>query len=138
LARIMAEKGMNQVQLAKKSGIKQPLISHYINESKWAKYPSLKTLIVLGHALHCSLEDLVGTDTLNAPDKKLLTTSVNEIEITENGKKLIEGYKTLSQTDKEKIGELIEMYAERAAKKAKSHSKDESHSRKDVKGNKKT
>ncbi len=44
---IMLKKGMNQKELAEKAGIKRPLISYYLNESKFAKYPSLKTLIAL-------------------------------------------------------------------------------------------
>ena len=60
LAKIMADRGVNQVELAKKSGIKQQLISSYIKESRYAKFPSLKNLIALAKALKCSLDELTG------------------------------------------------------------------------------
>jgi len=66
LARLMAEKGVSQVALAKRSGIKQPLISHYLHESKHAKFPSLKNLIALARALRCSLDELVGIEDIRA------------------------------------------------------------------------
>lgn len=125
LRRLMEIYGLNQVELAQKSGVEQSLISKHLSGHPDVQTPSLKTLIALAHALHCSLEDLVGQDILSAPDKKLLTTPVNQIEIGEKGKKLIEGYRMLSDADKEKIAELVELYAERAARKSDSQNKEE-------------
>ena len=69
----MLEKGMSQVDLAKKSGIKQPLISNYLNESKSAKMPSLQTLVTLAGALHCTPNDLLGWPAEKPfPDRSLL------------------------------------------------------------------
>ena len=126
LRKLMAIYGLNQVELAKKSGVEQSLISKHLAGHPDVRAPSLKTLIAIAHALHCSLEDLVGRDTLTAPDKKLLTTPVDQIEVGEKGKKLIEGYRRLSDADKEKIAELVELYAERAARKSESQDKGDS------------
>lgn len=60
LLRIMKDRGLNQVELAKKSGIKQQLISSYLRESKVARVPSLKSLLRLADALGCSLDELTG------------------------------------------------------------------------------
>ena len=56
----MTEKNVNQVELAKRSGISQGLISSYIRGGRAAKEPSLRNLLALQRALHCSLEELTG------------------------------------------------------------------------------
>lgn len=60
LRRVMQTKGMTQVALARRSGIKQQLISSYIRKSKMARYPSLKNLMRLAKALECPVDDLLG------------------------------------------------------------------------------
>jgi len=60
LARLMAQHGLTQSELAKKTGLSQPRISNYIHESDHAKFPSFKNLISLAEALRCSLDELVG------------------------------------------------------------------------------
>lgn len=60
LATLMAERGLNQVELSKRSGVSQQLISSYLREGKQAKGPSLQNLMALARGLHCSLEELTG------------------------------------------------------------------------------
>lgn len=63
LLRVMQSRGMTQVALAKKSGIKQQLISSYIRKSKMAQYPSLRNLMRLAKALECTVDELLGLST---------------------------------------------------------------------------
>ena len=57
----MAKKSLNQVELARISGVKQQYISRYLNENSQGKYPrDIKTLLSLCQALDCNLYDLTG------------------------------------------------------------------------------
>ena len=60
LLRITKSRGMTQVALAKRSGIKPQLISSYVRKSKMAQYPSLRNLVRLAKALECPADDLLG------------------------------------------------------------------------------
>ena len=61
LRNLMKKAGLNQVQLAKTSGVKQQYISRYLNENVEGKLPrSLETLVSLCKALNCSLFELTG------------------------------------------------------------------------------
>ena len=60
LVRAMRRTEMTQVALAKKSGIKQQLISSYIRKSRMAQYPSLRNLMRLASALECTVDELLG------------------------------------------------------------------------------
>jgi transcriptional regulator with XRE-family HTH domain len=64
LARAMRKAEMTQVALAKKSGIKQQLISSYIRKSRMAQYPSLRNLMRLAKALECTVDELLGLSSL--------------------------------------------------------------------------
>jgi transcriptional regulator with XRE-family HTH domain len=73
LLRVMQSRRMNQVALAKKSGIKQQLISSYIRKSKMAQYPSLRNLMRLAKALECTVDELLGLSTAKNRSPDLLT-----------------------------------------------------------------
>lgn len=63
----MKKAGLNQVQLAKKSGVKQQYLSRYLNENAEGKLPrSLETLVSLCKALDCSLYELTGLRSLRS------------------------------------------------------------------------
>lgn len=62
LQAIMDRRGLNANQLSKRAGISRGLISGYLNERGRDKYPSLKNLIALSEALHCTLEELTGIE----------------------------------------------------------------------------
>lgn len=51
-----AKRGLQQQELALILGVTSPTIS---NIERDIKTPSLKTLVKIAHALHCSIEDLV-------------------------------------------------------------------------------
>ena len=71
LARLMQAKGMNQVELSRHSGVSQTLISSYLRGGKEAKSPSLKNLLLLATALHCTLEELTGLPTLHEAEARI-------------------------------------------------------------------
>jgi len=71
LKQLMQDRGMNQVDLSKRSGVGQNLISSYLRGAKQAQYPSLKNLLALATALHCTLEDLTGLPALRGAEVKL-------------------------------------------------------------------
>nr|MBN2277327.1 helix-turn-helix transcriptional regulator [candidate division Zixibacteria bacterium] len=58
LRRLMDEKGLNQPELSRKSGIDQPNISRYLNRHPEGKTPTLKHLVKLADALDVSLDEL--------------------------------------------------------------------------------
>lgn len=60
----MADRQMNQVDLAGKSGVAQQAISSYLRRSSKGKYPSYPTLVKLAKALRCDLYDLTGLEEL--------------------------------------------------------------------------
>lgn len=67
LRNLMKRAGLNQVQLASKSGVKQQYISRYLNENVEGKLPrSLVTLVSLCKALDCSLYELTGLRSLRS------------------------------------------------------------------------
>ena len=67
LRNLMKKAELNQVQLAKKSGVKQQYLSRYLNENAEGKLPrSLETLVSLCKALDCSLYELTGLSSLRS------------------------------------------------------------------------
>lgn len=96
LAKYMAERGLNQVELAKKSGIKQQLISSYLNESSYAKFPSLNNLIALARALKCSLEELTGFGDIGKFEKLNIDSA---IKLSDSAIKLAKFYESLPADD---------------------------------------
>lgn len=70
LRRIMMERSINQVELSKKSGISQPVISRYWNEDERGKLPSLKNLLALARALNCTVDELTGSEGVNIEKQK--------------------------------------------------------------------
>lgn len=102
LSLLMAKKGMNQVELAKLSGIQQPLISSYINGSPRAKYPSLKSLVKLAQVLNCTLEELTGIATFKDIEKKS-----ENLVLSENAKKLLDKFNKLAEGDQFLIENMI-------------------------------
>jgi transcriptional regulator with XRE-family HTH domain len=71
LERLMAARNLNQVELSRKSGISQGLISSYIRQGKAAKFPSLQNMVKLAGALHCTLEELTGLPALHSIEEKV-------------------------------------------------------------------
>lgn len=67
----MEARGLNQVELSAKSGVAQNLISSYLRGAKQAQYPSLKSLLALATALHCTLEELTGLSALHEAEAKI-------------------------------------------------------------------
>lgn len=98
LARMMQERGLNQSELAKKSGISRQLISSYLHGGKQARTPGLENLIALARALHCSLESLTGLESLKGIEKE--ADAIGDLSAEE--KALLEAYNALSENDWEK------------------------------------
>lgn len=101
LARIMKDRNVNQVELAKASGIKQQLISSYIRGSKTARLPSFKNLIRLSNALDCSIDQLMGLG-----DSSLGAIG---IDLSGDAQRIVEAYTSLPEGDwrREAIKEIL-------------------------------
>lgn len=54
-----SKRGLQQQELALILGISGPMVSNIEHD---VKVPSLKTLVKIAHALHCSIDDLVKGD----------------------------------------------------------------------------
>ncbi len=102
LAQIMKERKVNQVELAKISGIKQQLISSYIRGSKTARLPSFKNLIRLANALDCSIDQLIGLDDIGSGK------AVGS-DLTSDSQKIVEAFNRLPKEDwrREAIKEIL-------------------------------
>ncbi len=102
LAQIMKERKVNQVELAKISGIKQQLISSYIRGSKTARLPSFKNLIRLANALDCSIDQLIGLDDI-ASGKAIGS------DLSSDSQKIVEAFNALPKDDwrREAIKEIL-------------------------------
>ena len=102
LAQYMKERKVNQVELAKISGIKQQLISSYIRGSKTARLPSFKNLIRLANALDCSIDQLIGLD-------DIASGKTGGLDLTGDSQKIVEAYNRLPETDwrREAIKEIL-------------------------------
>lgn len=94
LALIMAERGLNQPELARLSGVDQSLISRYLRSDKRARLPRLKNLVALAKALDCTLEDLTGVKKTDRLETELQEKcpSRDQIALWEAYNKLPEGH----------------------------------------------
>lgn len=95
LRELMGIYGLNQVELAKKSGVRQSLISQHLSGHPNVQTPSLKTLTALARALHVSLEELTGLESLKGIEKE--ADDVGDLSIEE--KEILEAYHALSDND---------------------------------------
>jgi len=91
---LMQLRGLNQVDLSRKSGVSQALISSYLRESAKAKYPNLRNLIALGRALDCTLEALAGIEEPegNQTEREIISPSKEQIALWEAYDKLPDGH----------------------------------------------
>lgn len=116
LRKLMEIYGLNQVELAKKAGVDQSLISQHLSGHPNVQTPSLKTLIALARALNVTLEELTGVESLRGAEEKMQNIRSTNPDLPEDIREIIKHYRQLSDEDKAKIQELVIMYAERAAK----------------------
>ena len=81
LAKMMAEKNLTINELARKSGVHHVMIRGYLKQSATGKLPSLKTLLALAKALHCTVEDLTGTErhSAKADQKRHLANKLTQL-----------------------------------------------------------
>lgn len=92
----MNKRGVNALQLSKISGIHQTMISRYLRKDSKGKLPSLETLIALAKALHCTLEELTGIESL----KNIETDSKNAYnELPDDLKVLVDEIIKLPEDD---------------------------------------
>ena len=79
------------------------MISNYLKAGKSGKLPSLKTLLALSTALHCTLEDLTGLESLHDAEKRIP-------ELTPDAVKFGKFYESLADGDplKEYLRKMIE------------------------------
>jgi len=87
--------GLNQVELAKKSGVEQSLISKHLSGHPDVQTPSLNTLVALANALNCTLEQLTGLESLKGIEKD--ANAIGELSAEE--KAVIEAYNSLPDDD---------------------------------------
>lgn len=57
---LMEKRGLNQAELARLSEIERVSITQYLNDSAHGKLPSVRNLIALAKALHCTPNELLG------------------------------------------------------------------------------
>lgn len=126
LARIMREGDINQVELAKKSGISQPRISGYLSESKYAKFPSLKNLIKLARALHVSLEELTGLESLRGMEQKVEALKDGAGSLSPKGREFARLYNNITDESKKELIEAMIIKAAESKAKSESHDTEES------------
>ncbi len=92
----MKKAGLNQVQLARKSGVKQQYISRYLNENVEGKLPrSLETLVSLCVALDCSMYELTGLKALT----KLNRRDGGQLDLSAEALNIASQYDKLSKKD---------------------------------------
>jgi len=94
LRRLMGIRGLNQVELAKKSGVGQDQISRYLRIDRKGKYPGLHNLVALSQALDCTLEELTGMEALHGIEEK-----VAEHQPTPKALAFAEALEKLSESD---------------------------------------
>ena len=122
LRKLMGIYGLNQVELAKKSGVEQSLISKHLSGHPDVQTPSLNTLVALANALHCTLEELTGLDSLKNIEKK--AEAVGDLSAEE--KAILEAYSNLTDDDWEKRAvEKILLKAKEVDKKKESDKNNE-------------
>ena len=95
LRKLMGIYGLNQVELAKKSGVPQSLISQHLSGHPNVQTPSLKTLVALARALNCTLEELTGLESLKNIEKE--ANAIGELSAEE--KAVLEAYNSLPDDD---------------------------------------
>lgn len=91
LAELMSSRGLTISELAKKSGIHYVMISNYLKAGKSGKLPSLKTLLALSAALHCTLEELTGLEQLHDAEKKVPELSPDSLRFGKFFESLLDG-----------------------------------------------
>ena len=92
LARLMKERGFNQVELAKRSGVPQSLISRYLRSDAKAEMPSVENLIALAKALRVTLDELTG---ITAAQIEKAESDVETGNLTDDERLLLEAWKKL-------------------------------------------
>lgn len=95
LHRLMGIYGLNQVELAKKSGVPQSLISQHLAGHPNVQTPSLNTLIALARALNVTLEELTGLAATKGIEKE--ADSITDITAEEQA--IIDAYNALPEDD---------------------------------------
>ena len=94
----MKRRGVNQVELAKLSGIKQQNISRYLNENPQGKFPrDLIALLSLCQALQCTLHELTGLPQLRR---------AGFLRLSEEAIHVAEVFESLPKDDKRRKGVL--------------------------------
>ena len=100
LRNLMKKAGLNQVQLARKSGVKQQYISRYLNENVEGKLPrSLETLVSLCKALDCNLYELTGLRSL----KSVTTMRRSNSNLSAEALSIARQYEKLSSKDPKRM-----------------------------------
>ena len=103
LARIMAEKQISIMELAKKAHVHHTQIYGYISGNKKGKTPTLRTMLALATALQCTLEELTGLESLHDAERRIP-------ELTPDAVKFGKFYESLPDGDplKEYLRKMIE------------------------------
>lgn len=102
---LMDRAQLNQVELSRRSGIPQPVISSYLNESDKGRLPSFNNLIALHTALKCTIEELTG---LPIPDKVDLSEMPSE-----EAMKIGRAFERLSPEDQQFLIEIIKRFKQK-------------------------
>jgi len=114
LCRLMELKALNQVELARKSGVSQSLISKHVRGEATAQTPSLKTLIALARALGCTLEELTGLKSLSGIEDTMARVRDKRLKLSDRAIELAALYDRITDPS---ARELIETLLLKAAEK---------------------
>lgn len=96
------ENGMSQQQLGEKLGISQQSINKYENHSI---EPDISTLIRIADLFNTSVDFLVGHSDIDHKLESLTPCHLNDAELN-----LIEGYRQLSESEKDIIQMMVSNY----------------------------
>lgn len=126
LRKLMGIYGLNQVELAKKSGVPQSLISQHLSGHPNVQTPSLKTLVALARALNCTLEELTGLESLRGIEKKVEAVKDGASSLSPKGREFAHLYNSITDESKKELIEAMIIKAAESKIKSESHDKEDS------------
>jgi transcriptional regulator with XRE-family HTH domain len=95
LRRLMQERGLSQVELERKSGVDQTLISRYLSGEHHTQYYYLQNLMALSEALGVTLYELTGHEGFRSPG------------LTKQAREFLELFEKLSAKDKKAVIKIM-------------------------------
>jgi len=107
LQKFMRLLGLNQVELSKKSGVNQAMISRYLRGDPKGKLPTWENLYRLSKALGITMAELSGDPGLDGIEEK--AQKIAERDITDEERRLLDAYFELPEDDwrRQAVNEIL-------------------------------